>query len=114
MTEKEEVKSRAPFVTASLKELLPIYYNRLFPYKPYFNWMTYGRSALCHRRAIWRAEPTEYYVYREFALILEEDVHLRYRSFDGQADFMATVKRLRPHKIDIGAVFSSRVRPPSS
>lgn len=27
---------------ASLPDLLPIYYKKLFPYGPYFKWLNYG------------------------------------------------------------------------
>jgi DNA primase small subunit len=30
---------------ASLPDLLPIYYKRLFPYGPYFKWLNYGGGA---------------------------------------------------------------------
>lgn len=27
-----------------LRDLLPVYYNRLFPHKPFYKWLSYGLS----------------------------------------------------------------------
>ncbi|KAK6015365.1 DNA primase small subunit, partial [Ostertagia ostertagi] len=53
-------------------------------------------------------EPADYFARREFAFILEEDVHLRYRSFDDQAEFEHELCKISPHKLDIGAVYSHK------
>ena len=33
---------------ASLPDLLPVYYKRLFPYGPYYRWLSYG-GGLCDK-----------------------------------------------------------------
>lgn len=51
-------------------------------------------------------EPSEYLARREIAFIFENDKHHRFQSFtDGAALEKALVSK-KPHKIDIGAVYS--------
>ena len=47
-----------PYDPASLASLLPTYYRRLFPFKPYYNWLSYGQSE-CIRSDWWinRSKP---------------------------------------------------------
>jgi DNA primase small subunit len=42
---KEELKKRE-FQADLLKDLLPIYYKRLFPHKLFYRWMSYGLCKL--------------------------------------------------------------------
>ncbi|VDM62897.1 unnamed protein product [Angiostrongylus costaricensis] len=79
-----------------LDQFLPQYYKRIFPFKPYVKWLCYNRK------------PEEYFAKREFAFILEGDVHLRYRSFDNQAEFENELCKISPHKLDIGAFYSHK------
>ena len=48
--------------------------------------------------------------HREFSFTLEGDIYVRYKSFESREDFEREVKKLVPQKIDIGAVFSDKVR----
>ncbi|KAK7079352.1 primase, DNA, polypeptide 1 (49kDa) [Halocaridina rubra] len=84
------------FDSDALNELLPIYYNRLFPYKQYYNWLNYG------------GVPKTYFSYREFSFNLADDIYLRYQSFKDQEEMEREIKKHKPHKIDIGAVFNFR------
>lgn len=52
---------------------------------------------------------SEYLQNREIALILGDDTHLRYKVFMTEADFRKDLVRIKPHKIDIGAVYNHRV-----
>lgn len=47
---------------------------------------------------------------REFSFTLEDDVYVRYQSFSSQEEFEKVVKSRLPHKIDIGAVYTLRLR----
>ncbi|THD19138.1 DNA primase small subunit [Fasciola hepatica] len=44
---------------------------------------------------------------REFSFTLAGDVYLRYQSFENSIDFRKELVKLCPHKIDIGAVYST-------
>ena len=44
--------------------------------------------------------------HREFSFTLEDDVYVRYQSFDSQQALEEGVRKSRPYKIDIGAIFS--------
>ena len=47
--------------------------------------------------------------HREFSFTLEDDVYVRYQSFDSQQALEDGVRKNRPYKIDIGAIFSVKV-----
>ena len=47
--------------------------------------------------------------HREFSFTLEDDVYVRYQSFDSLQALEEGVKKNRPYKIDIGAIFSVKV-----
>lgn len=77
---------------AELPELLRIYYSRVFPYDKYYDWLEYGdRDTFSHR---------------EFSFTLEDDIYVRYQSFDSQQALEEGIRKSRPYKIDIGAIFS--------
>lgn len=80
----------------SLPDLLTIYYKRLFPYGPYFRWLTYG------------GVPKTYITHREFSFTLRDDIYIRYQSFVDQQEFEKELQKRCPYKIDIGAVFTFR------
>ncbi|XP_062619176.1 DNA primase small subunit-like [Saccostrea cucullata] len=65
---------------ASLPDLLPMYYKKLFPYGLYYRWLNYGG----------------------------DDVYIRYQSFSDQQEMEKEIQKRCPYKIDIGAVFSHK------
>ncbi|XP_063685270.1 DNA primase small subunit-like [Bolinopsis microptera] len=75
-----------------LEELLKIYYSRLFPYKPYIDWLSYNNL--------------DYLSKREFCFTLNGDIYLRYKSFSNQDEFKKELKTVNPFKIDVGAVYN--------
>jgi len=84
------------FSQSDLPELLNQYYKRLFPYKYFVQWLSYG------------GVPKTYFVHREFSFTLKDDVYLRYQSFADQQDLEKEILKRNPYKIDIGAVFTHK------
>ncbi|KAM7448242.1 primase [Porites harrisoni] len=84
------------FSQSDLPELLNQYYKRLFPYKYFVQWLSYG------------GVPKTYFVNREFSFTLKDDVYLRYQSFSDQQELEKEILKRNPYKIDIGAVFTHK------
>ncbi|XP_051195134.1 uncharacterized protein [Lolium perenne] len=81
-------------------DYLRIYYAKLFPYGDFFKWLSYGNDAKhpgCDQSYIGR---------RELSFTLENDIYLRFQSFDSPAEFESSIKEKCPFKIDIGPVYS--------
>ena len=47
--------------------------------------------------------------HREFSFTLQDDVYLRYQSFNSQEELEEGVRKHTPYKIDIGAIFTAKV-----
>ena len=74
-------------------QMLHLYYSRLFPYSFLYDWLSYGDKSLFSRR--------------EFSFTIEDEVILRYRSFNSCDELCQGIIKRSPQKIDIGAVFQA-------
>lgn len=90
------MSEKSTYDAASLPDLLPIYYKKLFPYGLYYRWLNYG------------GVPKSYFTNREFSFTLKDDVYIRYQSFADQQEMEKEIQKRCPYKIDIGAVFSHK------
>ncbi|PUZ39459.1 hypothetical protein GQ55_9G311800 [Panicum hallii var. hallii] len=81
-------------------DYLRVYYGKLFPYGDFFKWLCYGNDGKhpgCDQ---------SYVGCREFSFTLENDIYLRFQSFDSAAELESSIKEKCPFKIDIGPVYS--------
>ncbi|CAN6585907.1 unnamed protein product [Malus baccata var. baccata] len=79
---------------------LKVYYGKLFPHADIFKWMSYGydgKHPACDQ---------SYFSRREFSFTLENDVYLRFQSFNSVPELESSVKEKCPVKIDVGPVYS--------
>lgn len=54
--------------------------------------------------------PNNNFTHREFSFTLASEAYLRYNSFSDMNGLKKEIQRMQPVKIDIGAVYSVRVR----
>lgn len=85
---------------SAVKDLMKLYYGRLFPHELMFKWLSYGNDAK-HPKA-----DKSYFPRREFCFTLDGDVFVRYQSFTTCADMAAAIRQRCPSKIDIGPVYN--------
>ncbi|EPS59512.1 hypothetical protein M569_15291, partial [Genlisea aurea] len=81
-------------------DYLKIYYRKFFPYADMFKWLSYGNDGKhpgCDQ---------SYFGRREFSFTLENDIYLRFQSFDNVAEMEKSIKEKCPFKIDIGPVYN--------
>ncbi|KAF8389206.1 hypothetical protein HHK36_025899 [Tetracentron sinense] len=79
---------------------LKVYYGKLFPHADIFKWISYGNDGkhpACDQ---------SYFGRREFSFTLDNDIYVRFQSFNSAAELENSIKEKCPFKIDIGAVYS--------
>ncbi|KAA8528242.1 hypothetical protein F0562_035507 [Nyssa sinensis] len=79
---------------------LKVYYGKLFPHAEIFKWMSYGNDGkhpACDH---------SYFGRREFSFTLDNDIYLRFQSFNSAVELENSIKEKCPFKIDIGPVYS--------
>ncbi|XP_054258588.1 DNA primase small subunit-like [Macrosteles quadrilineatus] len=79
-----------------LPDMLPLYYKKLFPFGPYYRWLSYGNL-----------DPN-CFPNREFSFTLQDDIYIRYLSFNNQDEMEKAIQQKCPYKIDIGAVYNKK------
>jgi DNA primase small subunit len=66
-------------------ELLRVYYDRLFPYTPMFDWLSYGNNAAASPNdPFYKEMDKEYFMKREWSFTIEDDIYIRYQCFRGK------------------------------
>lgn len=73
--------------------LLELYYKEYFPLEPFVRWLGYGEIQTLQRR--------------EFSFTLEGDIYKRFLDFSKAEDLQRALVKDKPHKIDIGAVYTN-------
>lgn len=79
---------------------LKIYYGKIFPHADIYKWMSYGNDGK-HPGC----DPS-YLCRREFSFTLDNDIYVRFQSFNNAAELENSIKDKCPFKIDIGPVYS--------
>ncbi|GLU05958.1 hypothetical protein SLE2022_230300 [Rubroshorea leprosula] len=89
-----------------------VYYRKLFPYADMVKWMSYGNGNTCIPNTIpvlYGKHPgcdVSYFGRREFSFTIQNDIYIRYQSFNSLSELENSVKEKCPLKIDVGAVYS--------
>lgn len=110
-----EVKQE-DFKPDTLQDMLPIYYKRLFPHKQFYRWLSYN---LCKIFVFFLFAPKIIFFLfssaedgifsnREFSFTLQDDIYIRYLSFENQSELEKEICSRNPFKIDIGPVLNIR------
>lgn len=101
-----------------LQSMLPMYYKRLFPHKQFYRWLSYNLckffflDLLCRQNliSVYFLAEDGIFSNREFSFTLEDDVYIRYLSFENQSELEKEICSRNPFKIDIGPVLNIRPR----
>ncbi|KAK1311649.1 hypothetical protein QJS10_CPA07g00708 [Acorus calamus] len=78
---------------------LKVYYGNLFPHAHIFKWMSYGNDGR-HPGC----DPS-YFGRRELSFTLENDIYLRFQSFNSATELEHAIREKCPFKIDIGPMY---------
>ncbi|XP_076938699.1 uncharacterized protein LOC143606980 isoform X1 [Bidens hawaiensis] len=79
---------------------LKLYYGRIFPHADMSKWMAYAND---------RGHPScdkSYFGRREFSFTLDNDIYVRFQSFEKASELEKAIKGQCPFKIDIGPVYT--------
>ncbi|WVZ98156.1 hypothetical protein U9M48_043626 [Paspalum notatum var. saurae] len=103
--QQQKVEAPAAVPEGFNPDYLRVYYasiiaGKLFPYGDFFKWLCYGNDGKhpgCDQSYVGR---------REFSFTLENDIYLRFQSFNSASELESSIKEKCPFKIDIGPVYS--------
>mmetsp|Transcript_123051 Transcript_123051/g.195057 ORF Transcript_123051/g.195057 Transcript_123051/m.195057 type:complete len:453 (-) Transcript_123051:158-1516(-) len=84
------------------RELLRVYYDRLFPFHQMFRWLSYKNDPKSSSKAVEK----DFFLRREFTLVLEGDVYCRYTCFRDVDEYRSQVIARQPVRMEIGAVYT--------
>ncbi|KAG6530294.1 DNA primase small subunit-like [Zingiber officinale] len=82
------------------EDYLKVYYGKLFPCVDIYRWLSYGNDGkhpACDQ---------SYFGRREFSFTLENDIYLRFLSFNNVVEMESSIRKKCPFKIDIGPVYT--------
>lgn len=99
-SEEVEQKQENLFPDGFNSHYLKVYYGRLFPYADMFKWLSYGNDGKhpgCDQ---------SYFGRREFSFTLDNNIYLRFQSFNNASELEKAIKEKCPFKIDIGAIYN--------
>lgn len=88
----------APKAQYSEPETLRQFYQRLFPFRPLFQWLNHAAS------------PQPDFQNREFAFVLPNDAYIRYQSFASADLFRKQCLQMTPTRFEIGPQYSMNPR----
>lgn len=104
-----------------INDVVKIYFARLFPFKELYQWLSYGNGEMhfSHRYIDVRSHSDQMkqtflhiqllesiFTRREFALIFEGERFLRHQAYSNMDELKRFIKKEKPIKIDIGAVYN--------
>lgn len=98
-----QIQSSAPMKNEDFnRELLRIYYDRLFPFLGMFRWLSYKNDPKSSSKGVQK----DYFLRREFTLVLEGDIYCRYTCFKDVEEYRNQVMARQPVRMEIGAVYT--------
>lgn len=102
------------FNAAQLPDYLRMYYKRLFPHKQFYRWLSYNlceyilgakrKTAYYANKIILVLAEDGIFTHREFSFTMQDDIYIRYLSFENQSELEREICAKLPYKIDIGKV----------
>jgi DNA primase small subunit len=95
LTGLSKISSKSSF---SDPEIMRAFYQRLFPFRPLFQWLNHS------------AAPTPAFAHREFAFTLPNDAYLRYQSFPTADLLRKQCIQMLPSRFEIGPQYSTNPR----
>ncbi|OAK94016.1 prim-pol domain-containing protein [Phaeosphaeriaceae sp. SRC1lsM3a] len=100
---EEESSQPAPIKISSKSsfsdpEVMRAFYQRLFPFRPLFQWLNHSPT------------PTPAFAHREFAFTLPNDAYLRYQSFPTADLLRKQCIQMLPSRFEIGPQYSTNPR----
>ncbi|KAK8811343.1 hypothetical protein WA158_003077 [Blastocystis sp. Blastoise] len=86
-------------------DLLKIYYSRLFPYQQFYDWLSYTHDPI-DKELEEKGVTDPAFCRREFSFTLENDIYLRYLSFNDAEGLKKEMVSRLPIKMDLGAIYN--------